>query len=134
MLGLRRALLALFVVGVLFAGFDLALVLTSNHDDQKVVTAILGPLIGLAFVGTGAFAWWRRPLNRFGPLMTAVGSAWFVAGLTESNDAVVFTIGNYVAPLYLVLVVQMLLSFPTGRLDRGAPRWIVALAYIDAFV
>ena len=33
MLGLRRALLALFVVGVLFAGFDVALVLTSSHDD-----------------------------------------------------------------------------------------------------
>ena len=83
MLGLRRALLALFVVGVLFAGFDLALVLTSNHDDQKVVSGILGPLIGVSFIGTGAFAWWRRPLNRFGLLMTCVGFAWFLGGLTS---------------------------------------------------
>src|SRR3954453_475716 len=132
--GLRRALLALFAVGVLVAGVDLPLVLSSNHDDQKLVTGILGPLIGLGFIGTGVFAWWRRPLNRFGLLMTAVGFAWFVGGLTESNDSVVSTVGSYVGPLYLVLVVQMVLSFPTGRLGEPAARWIVALAYVDAFV
>src|SRR3954462_15344978 len=134
MLGLRRALLALFALGVIFAGLDVALALTSTHEDQKVVTAILGPLIGLSFIGTGVFAWWRRPLNRFGLLMTAVGFAWFVGGLTESNDSVVYTVGSYVGPLYLVLVVQMVLSFPTGRLDEGPTRAIVALAYVVAFV
>jgi signal transduction histidine kinase len=132
--GLRRALIALFVVGVLFAGVDLALVLTSSHEDQKVVAAILGPLIGLGFIGTGAFAWWRRPLNRFGLLMTAVGFAWFVGGLTESDNAIVWTIGSYISPLYLVLVVQLVLSFPTGRLESTAARAIVAIAYFDAFV
>src|SRR3954469_10557068 len=132
--GLRRALLALCAVGVLCAGADVALVLASHHEDQKLVAAILAPLIGLAFIGTGAFAWWRRPLNRFGLLMTAVGFAWFIGGMTESNDAVVYTVGTYVGPLYLVLVVQMLLSFPTGRLDAGPPRWIVTSAYVTAFV
>ena len=115
--GLRRALVALFVVGVLFAAADVAIVLTSSHDDQKVVDAILGPLIGLSFIGTGVFAWWRRPLNRFGLLMTAVGFAWFVGALVESDNALVSTIGSYVGPLYLVLVVQLVLSFPTGRLE-----------------
>src|SRR3954454_11826439 len=132
--GLRRALLALFAVGVLCAAADVALVLASNHEDQKLVAAILGPLIGLGFIGMGAFAWWRRPLNRFGLLMTAVGFAWFVGGLTESNSAVVSTIGNYVGPLYLVLVVQLVLAFPTGRLDEAPARVIVALAYVTAFV
>src|SRR3954468_14933495 len=132
--GLRRALLALCAVGVLCAGADLALVLTSHHEDQKVVAAILAPLIGLAFIGTGAFAWWRRPLNRFGLLMTAVGFAWFMGGLTESDNSIVYTIGSYVSPLYLVLVVQLVLSFPTGRLESTAARAIVAAAYVDAFV
>ena len=132
--GLRRALLALFVVGVLFAGFDLALVLTSNHEDQKVLAGVLGPLIGLSFIGTGAFAWWRRPLNRFGLLMTAVGFAWFLAALSESDNSIVWTIGQVVSPLYLVLVVQLVLAFPTGRLEDRLSRWIVAIAYVDAFV
>ena len=132
--GLRRALVALFVVGVLFAAVDVAIVLTSSHDDQKVVDAVLGPLIGLSFIGTGVFAWWRRPLNRFGLLMTAVGFAWFAGALVNSDNALVYTIGTYVGPLYLVLVVQLVLSFPTGRLETTASRVIVAAAYIDAFV
>src|SRR6185312_1044492 len=132
--GLRRALLALFVVGVLFAGFALALVLTSNHEDQKVLAGILFPLIGLSFIGTGAFAWWRRPLNRFGLLMTSVGFAWFLSALVESDNSIVWTIGQFVSPLYLVLVVQLVLAFPTGRLEDRESRWIVAVAYIDAFI
>jgi signal transduction histidine kinase len=131
MLGLRRALLALFALGVIFAGLDVALALTSSHEDQKVVTAILGPLIGLSFIGTGVFAWWRRPLNRFGLLMTGVGIAWFLAGLTESNNSTIFTIGSYVEPLYLVIVIQMVLSFPTGRLETFAQRATIAAGYLD---
>jgi signal transduction histidine kinase len=131
MLGLRRALLALFALGVIFAGLDVALALTSTHEDQKVVTAILGPLIGLSFIGTGVFAWWRRPLNRFGLLMTGVGIAWFLAGLTESNNSTVFTIGSYLEPLYLVIVIQMVLSFPTGRLETLGQRVTIAAAYLD---
>jgi signal transduction histidine kinase len=131
MLGLRRALLALFALGVIFAGLDVALALTSTHEDQKVVTAILGPLIGLSFIGTGVFAWWRRPLNRFGLLMTGVGFAWFLSGLTESNNSTVFTIGSYVEPLYLVIVIQMVLSFPTGRLETLAQRVTIAAGYLD---
>ena len=130
MLGLRRALLALFALGVIFAGLDVALALTSTHEDQKVVTAILGPLIGLSFMGTGVFAWWRRPLNRFGLLMTGVGIAWFLSGLTESNNSTVFTIGSYVEPLYLVIVIQMVLSFPTGRLETLGQRVTIAAGYL----
>ncbi|HEX6744275.1 MAG TPA: sensor histidine kinase [Solirubrobacteraceae bacterium] len=131
MLGLRRALLALFALGVIFAGLDVALALTSTHEDQKVITAILGPVIGLSFIGTGVFAWWRRPLNRFGLLMTGVGIAWFLAGLTESNNSTVYTIGSYVEPLYLVIVIQMVLSFPTGRLETLAQRVTIAAGYLD---
>src|SRR5919107_904246 len=131
--GLRRALLALFVVGALFAGVDVALVLSSDHEPHKALAAVLVPLIGLAFIGTGAFAWWRRPLNRFGLLMTAVGFAWFIGEMTASNDALLYTMASYVGPLYLVLVVHLVLAFPTGRLD-GPSRAIVAGAYFDAYV
>ena len=88
MLGLRRALLALFALGVIFAGLDVALALTSTHEDQKVVTAILGPLIGLSFMGTGVFAWWRRAglgpddLRDFDAVVEATRFACVVAGRT----------------------------------------------------
>src|SRR3954453_5726192 len=134
MLGLRRALLALFALGVIFAGLGVALALPSTHEDQKFVTAILGPLIGLSFIGTGVFAWWRRPLNRFGLLMASVGFAWFVAGLAEANSSAIYTVGSYLGPLYLVIVIQMVLAFPSGRLETTAQRALVAAAYLDALV
>src|SRR6266536_6346279 len=131
MLGLRRALLALFALGVIFAGCDVALVLTSSHEEHELATAILGPVIGLSFIGTGVFAWWRRPLNRFGLLMTGVGFAWFLGGLAESNNATVFTLGSYVEPLYIVIVIHMVLAFPTGRLETFGQRVTIIAGYLD---
>jgi signal transduction histidine kinase len=134
MLGLRRALLALFALGVVFAGFIFALVLTSDHEEQKVLTAIVAPMVGLTFIGTGVFAWWRRPLNRFGLLMTSVGFGYFLGGLTESNNSTVFTLASYVGPLYIVTVVQMVLSFPTGRLETLGQRVVIAAGYLDVLL
>src|SRR5919109_1071004 len=134
MLGLRRALVALFALGIVFAGFLVGLVVTSDHEEMKVATAIVAPIVGLAFISTGVFAWWRRPLNRFGLLMTSVGFAYFLAGVTESNNSTVFTIASYIAPLYLVLVIQMVLAFPSGRLETVGQRAIIAAGYLDVFL
>jgi signal transduction histidine kinase len=134
MSSLRAALLALFAASVAMAAVMVALVVSSDHENAKEITAVLGPFIGLSFCGTGIFAWTRRPHNRFGALMTAVGFAWFVAGLTESNDPWVYTLGVYLGPLYLVLVGHMLLAFPTGRLETTGARTLIALGYLDALL
>jgi signal transduction histidine kinase len=131
---LRRALIALFAVGVVFAALDVALTLSSGHEPDKVVTASLGPIIGLSFIGVGVFAWFRRPLNRFGLLMTGVGFAWFLAGLSESNSSTVHTIGSYLSPLYVVVAVHMVLAFPSGRLRTTAEQTIVVAGYMAVLV
>ena len=131
MAGLRRALAALFGVGVIFAALDVSLVLTSRHESHQAATAVLGVVIGLSYIGIGAWAWLRRPLNRFGLLTATVGFAWLVAGLTESNNDALYTVGAYVGPLYIVAAVQMVLSFPAGRLDTVAQRVIVTAGYLD---
>ena len=53
--------------------------------------------------------------------MVAVGFAWFLAGLAEANGDTLFTLGSYVAPLYVAIVVHMVLAFPTGRLETLRP-------------
>jgi signal transduction histidine kinase len=134
MLPLRRALLLLVGIGVVFAGADVAVVLASGHQTERAVSAILGPIIGLSFIGTGALAWLRRPHNRFGALMVGVGFAWFLAGLTAANAPALASIGAYLAPLYLVLVAQVVISFPTGRAETDLARVIVAAAYVDVLL
>src|SRR5205809_469844 len=134
MVALRRALYALFAVGVVFAGLDVAITLTSKHEPHKAATAVLGAAIGLSFIGVGVYAWSRRPLNRFGLLMVIVGFFWFIAGLTESNSSGLFTIATYLAPLYLVAAVHMVLAFPTGRLETVGQRVIVVAGYLDVLL
>jgi signal transduction histidine kinase len=132
MSSLRYALVALFAASVALAAVMVALVVSSDHETAKPFMAVVGPFIGLSFSGIGVFAWMRRPHNRFGALMTAVGFAWFLSGLTESNDPWVYTLGVYLGPLYLVLVGHMLLAFPSGRLETTAARWLVVIAYLTA--
>ena len=134
MLPLRRALTLIAAVGLIFAIADVGLILASHHQVEKAVTAVLGPIIGLSFIGTGAFAWLRRPHNRFGALMVGVGFAWFVAGLIAANQAVLATLGAYVGPLYLVMVAQVIVSFPTGRADTDRARVLIVAAYVTALL
>ena len=131
---LRAALFALFAASVAMAAVMVALVVSSDHENAKEVTGVLGPFIGLSFCGTGIFAWMRRPHNRFGALMTAVGFAWFLAGLTEANDPWVYTLGVYLGPLYIVLVGHMLLAFPSGRLETTQARTLIVIGYLDALL
>ena len=134
MSSLRAALIALFAASVAMAAVMVALVVSSDHETAKGLTATLGPAIGLSYCATGLFAWFRRPHNRFGALMTGVGFAWFISALTESNDPWVYTLGIYLASLYLVFVGHMLLAFPTGRLETTQARVLIAIAYLDALL
>src|SRR5215203_5287189 len=130
MLALRRALLTLLALGIVSAGLLAAVTVTSRHEPDKALAVVFGVVVGLSFIGVGLFAWWRRPLNRFGVLMTAVGFAWFLNGLTASNASAVFTIASYLGPLYLALVVHMVLAFPGGRLETTTQRALVIAGYL----
>ena len=53
----------------------LAAAIHSVGGHHRDLIAVFGPIIGGAFIGTGLFAWLRRPENRFGALMVALGFA-----------------------------------------------------------
>lgn len=131
---LRAPLVGLLAGAVALAAVWIGLTLTSDHVSVPALTASMGAFVGLSFSATGVWAWLRRPHNRFGALMTVVGYAWLVGGLTAIDDAWLYTLGVYLSPLYLVLVGQMLLAFPTGRLETTAQRALIALAYADVLL
>jgi signal transduction histidine kinase len=131
---LRRALLALAVAGLVFGVICLGLVLDSNHEDDRGLVAVVDLVVGWSFVGTGLFAWWRRPLNRTGVLMTAVGFAWFAQTLSAANSEALFTIGIALDSLFPGIAGHLLLAFPSGRLESGAARRTVAGGYFVATV
>ncbi len=111
-----------------------AIVLSSGHVDDRGFVAGLGLLVGWSFIGTGLFAWWRRPANHTGLLMAAAGFAWLGSGLSASDSDVLFTIGELLDGLFPAVLGHLLLAFPTGRLDTRAERMVVAGAYFAVTV
>ena len=71
--GLQRALWAVAFAGLIAGGATAALTISSEHMPHRGAMAAVGQLVTWSFIGAGLYAWWRRPGNRFGALMTAVG-------------------------------------------------------------
>jgi len=131
---LHRALAALALIGLVLVGLTVALSLTSDHIEDRGLNAAIVSLLMSTYIGVGLYAWWRRPQNRFGAIMTAVGFLAFSAALCASNSALIFCIGIASSSLYLVAAIHMLLAFPTGRIPTRAQRWLIGSAYVVAVV
>ncbi len=102
-----------------FAAGATALLMTVAESGVEGVdaTRALSVLVGWAFVGSGLYAWGRRPENRLGPLMTLVGYVYLTAQiLTQAHAPLLFTSGLWIGDAWVVFFVLFLLSFPRGRL------------------
>src|SRR5918999_538022 len=132
MRSLRRALLLLGAAGFVAGAVPLALALANEGGHQRALIAVTGPLIGWAFIGTGIFAWLRRPENRFGALMTAVGFSACLAGLRVATEPWVFVVGLLFITSQWALLYHMLLAFPGGTLRSGFERLLVAGMYFNS--
>ena len=126
----RSRIIALAAVAFVVGLADALLLATSDHFKDGDVWAVLGPFISWGFVGTGLYAWWRRPDSRFGLLLVALGYSWLLAPLPAASNPVIFTVGLVVGSLWGPLLAHALLSFPTGRLRNRRERALVIFAYV----
>jgi signal transduction histidine kinase len=107
-----------------------ALLLASDHQDAKAVWAIFGPAVGWSFIGVGLYAWRRRPESRTGALMVLLGFAWFLSALAFANSPVLYSLGFVVGGLWGGVFLQLIMSFPSGRLASGWDRALVIAGYV----
>jgi signal transduction histidine kinase len=127
--GLRRALVSVAFAALIVGGAASALIASSDHITRPGVSIAIGLMITWSFIGTGLYAWWRRPTNRFGALMVLVGFTFVLGSLTASDDSVVFTIGVLLSSLYYVVFAQVLLAYPDGRLHERWHAWLLGAGY-----
>src|SRR3954447_9248533 len=73
-------------------------------------------------VAVGLHARSRRRDDRFGLLLVALGAASFATTLAESSDEQLYTLGRIAGWLFEALLVYVILSFPTGRLEGRVDR------------
>ena len=134
MKSLSRALIGLLIAGIIFGLLILAAIVSSDHTNDKGINAVLTLLIGWSFIGTGLFAWYRRPANRIGALMAAVGFTWLLSGLAYANPPGLFIAGFLVGSLPIAILVHMALSFPSGRLHGRLAKGLVTVGYLITVV
>jgi signal transduction histidine kinase len=86
---------------------------------------VLTLLAGASLLGCGLASWRARPENRIGKIMVFTGFAWFAELLIDATPPWLNTIGLAVQAVWIVGLVYLLLSFPSGRLQGRLDRWLV---------
>ncbi|MGH3034142.1 MAG: histidine kinase, partial [Gaiellaceae bacterium] len=101
--------------------------LSTDGLDGLDVATVLYLFGGWSFIASGLVGWARRPENRIGALMVAIGFAWFASELLfQSNWSLVYTVGDVIGDSWIALLVLLLLAFPSGRLVSRLDRLLVA--------
>jgi signal transduction histidine kinase len=82
----------------------------------------------------GLLAYHRKPDNRVGVLMIAVGAAFFSEDLQFAKTPWVHTIGEITFTAHSGFLVHLVLAYPTGRLGSRNQRLLVGFSYAVAFL
>jgi PAS domain S-box-containing protein len=125
---------------LLVGSFGLALAAVSAvsgvaSDHQSAIWGVIAPLAGLPFIVAGLVGWTLRPDNGTGRLLVAAGATFLVlASLWPADDPLLYSLGNAFGAVYLAIFIQLVLSYPSGRLSGRAEKWFVASLYVIATV
>jgi signal transduction histidine kinase len=128
-IGLRRALIVIGVLGVVAGLAEIPMILGSDFADLRGLVLAFTLTAGWGFIGAGLFLWSRRPDNRVGPLMVLIGFLWFLAQISASEIPLLFTLGNLFGSVYVAATIHLVLAYPRGELTDRGDRLAVTVAY-----
>ncbi len=124
----RTVLLALVLAALATA---VAAVLVSLLAPQPERVAPLSEIpIGAIWIVAGLIALVKRPENRTGALMTAIGFLFLVQHLSW-DAALPFTLGVLIETWGIAVAIHLVVAFPSGRLSTRVERAVVAAAYLS---
>jgi signal transduction histidine kinase len=90
--------------------------------------------VGWSLIGCGLVAWRRRAESRAGPLLAATGLAWFVGNFAQVGVAAVAWVAAHLVYLHRGPLVQLVLTYPSGRPTSRLVRGAVAVGYAAAVI
>jgi signal transduction histidine kinase len=130
----RRLVFVAAAAGLAVATAAVVLPLVVPAEPLPALRIFRRVAIGVAWIAAGLVAAWRRPGNRTGTLLAAVGFLWFFPNVEWWHSSVPFTLVNFLGDLYLAVAAHAVLAFPSGRLSSRLERAVVAAAYVHALV
>jgi signal transduction histidine kinase len=91
-------------------------------------------LTGWCLIGCGLAGWARRPQSRSGALLVAAGFAWFVYDFAASGAGLLGWLGVHALYWHRGPLVQLVLTYPQGRVRGRVEGAAVAVGYAAAVV
>jgi signal transduction histidine kinase len=85
--------------------------------------------VSWSFAGAGILALERASLRRSGALMLTVAATWFLYDLQHAESELLWTVGWVFADVYAAVLVQLIVSFPEGRIWSPSARVLVVATY-----
>ncbi|MET0762635.1 MAG: sensor histidine kinase [Thermoleophilaceae bacterium] len=126
----RTGTLAVGVVAVVMCAITGALTLAGSPSQYSWFEALARISTVAVPIGVGVFALQRSPFERFGRLLILAGGVWFLATLATSDDAVLYSTGRIAHWFAEPVLLYLLLSFPSGRLEGRRERVVVGAAVL----
>ena len=85
------------------------------RQEEFGLESLLFLVVGWTFIASGIAGWLRRPENRTGALMIAVGAMWFGGTLLKSlGSSLALSAGIWIGDIWLLPLVFLLAGFPAG--------------------
>ena len=128
----RRALVVLGAVLVLVAVVAFALI--AEGPLGGLYQVYLFPAVGVLYALAGLVAWWRRPANRLGALLTACGALWLATSLANTAVPTLIAVGLVTATLPASVMLHLVLACPSGDVRGVAGRATVGACYFIGLV
>ena len=91
-------------------------------------------VVGWTFIGCGLIASARRPESRTGPLMAATGFTWFLGNFAQVGVALVAWAAAHTVYLHRGPLLQLVLTYPSGRPGSRLVRGALAVGYAAAVI
>lgn len=121
----NRKLTALGLLSLGLCAASATIALANPAAPHRGVSATVSVLTVAALLGVGLYAWHRRGEGRFGQVLFVTGLVWFLATLSNSDVAPLYSVGRVAGWVFEVVLAYALLSYPTGRLDSRASRLVI---------
>jgi signal transduction histidine kinase len=121
------AIVILAIAAAMLCTGAVALTLAEAPDGNRALAAVTGAVVIAAPIGVGLATLARRQ-DRFAAILVAAGALWSLTVLAQSHDPTLYSVGRTAVWVVELVVVYLLLSFPSGRLTSSPARVAMAAA------
>src|SRR3954451_13669405 len=115
------AIVILAIAAAALCAGAVVLTLAEAPAADRAWAALTGALVIAAPIGVGLTTLARRQ-DRFAALLVGAGALWSLTVLAQSHDPTLYSVGRIAVWVVEIVVVYLLLSFPSGRLTSSPAR------------